>query len=436
MHYPLLIEHREIMRNFLATFLAVILVLFGTMALSHVPRQLTAHEDVVLQRVANMTPKKSNKSKAPKANGVHIQISTSRGTGITDFMAITIPENQAGSAAPIELGFNIINNTSSLFPFLKYGGLIPELIAPDGQVLRPQEPTNREFVTQRNYWLLIEPGTKRGFHIKSKLFWQNNLLQLSIPTNPDYYWELPITPENSWTFDDLRPETYQLRFTYENPSTELLNFILELNQQAELEKSITQKMMTSFINLRLIEPTEGNKSAVEVDGIHFETILLEKVLKIPKRERGAMAGVKLGGIRITNKTPHPLHLSFYNSLHPQIVGSDGQILWRGYFSDWSRQVEESDFISLNPGEDVTFFPEAAIWWQDNDQFDLVIASGDGGSHTFKITELGNYKIQWNYMNKTGELNLYDQEKRNWKQVKNIWKGMVTTPFLKLEFIRA
>ncbi|MDF5725890.1 MAG: hypothetical protein PUP91_36680 [Rhizonema sp. PD37] len=376
-----------------------------------------------------MTSKKSKKSKVPKVNGIRMDINAPRVTGTPELVAICIPENKPGNAAPVELCVHITNNTSSSFPLMIYGGLIPELMTPDGQVTRPLEPINRQFGTQEHHWSLIRSGETIGMTLKAKLSWRNNSLQLEVPTNPDYYWEPPITPENSWTFDALSFGTYQLRFVYDNPSREIISSNPKTSPLTELVAIATDRLATSFINLRLVQSTECNKSAVEVNSIRFETLVPEQVLSLPKKEPGTKVSVQLAGIRITNNTPHPLCFSFYTTLIPEIVGVDGQILQRGYFSDWSRVAEDSDFVVVIPGKDVTLFPEATLWWQENDQLLLVNDAGDGGAYTFKLTDNGTYKIQINYVNKTGFSKIYEQETRNWKQIENIWMGMVTTPFV-------
>jgi hypothetical protein len=378
---------------------------------------------------------KKKKSKVPKEKGIHMQVSVSSGVGLTDLMAITIPENKPGAVAPLELGIGFSNNTSFPFPLLVYGGLMPELVASNGQVLKPQEPTDGKFGTQRHHWSIITPGgIGTGITLKGRLYWRNSSLHLEIPTHSNY-WGTPNIPENSWTFDGLQVGNYQLRFTYESPSREVLSFIPEISEIADLGVITTQKLTTAYINLRLVEPLETDKNCVEVDGIRFETLVPEAVLNIPIKECGTQVGVELAGIRITNNTLNPTLFSFYATVKPEMIGTDGQVLFRGYFSDWLRQVEKSDFVWLQPGENYIFSLETSIWWQENDQIKFVIEVGDGGCHTFLVTNLGTYKIQLNYINAMALVNVYDQETREWKKIENIWTGMVTTPFVEFRLTR-
>ncbi|NJO28888.1 MAG: hypothetical protein HC874_16110 [Richelia sp. SL_2_1] len=422
------------MRKFLATFLAVLLIFLGTAALSNATKKVKAHEQVVIEKIATMGRKKSKaskKNKAPKEYGVRMEITTSTGIGKTD-VSIAIPENKPGTAVPLTLGLGVTNNTSQTFPFLN-GTFIPEIVAPDGEVLKPLEPINKPSGSQRYHWLLIPPGQKRGFPLRAKLYWQNNLLKLSIPTKP-HIWGSTVTDEDIWVFEALKSGTYQIRFIYETPNTEVLLSEPEINQLTELGQIYTQKLETSFVKIQLIQPTESDKNAIEVDGIRFETFLPQKVLTIPKKEPGSSGSIPLAGLSITNNTSNPIR--FINDLNPEMVNADGQILFRGYFSDWLRPIEESDLVLVMPGKEITFFYEAVIWYQEEDKFELVLSIGDGGSHTFEITELGNYKIQLNYINKTAETKVYDQEIRERKSIENIWTGMVITPLKEFNLVRS
>ncbi len=357
---------------------------------------------------------KSNKNtnKAPKENCILMQLS------MPELVAIAIPENKPGSTAPVEISIHFKNNTSS---DLQFRNLVPKLVAPDGQTLKQKESG-----TLVNKWGLIRRGLPVGITLKGRIYWQNNSLQIEIPTN-SYHWEAPpITPENSWTFDSLLPGIYKLSFVCEVLSIKTLSSNLATSQLSDINIA---NLSTNKVNLYLIEPLEINKAVVEVDGIMFETFISEEVFNIRQKETGATEQLKLAGIHITNNTPNPVRFSFYVTIIPEIVKGDGQILFRGYFSDWSRQAEESDFVLVMPGKDVSFFPKTLLFWQQNDHIQLVIDAEDGGAYTFDISDLGTYKIQMNYVNAKATVKVYDQKIMKWKQIENIWMGMVTTPLV-------
>jgi len=419
------------MRNLLAIALTFALVFFG-MAISHVSRGLTAHEDVVLERVANMTSKKSHKSNA-KANDIYMEINAPRQIGMPDLVAIVIPENKSGTAVSVELSVGITNNTSLPFPIRQYGGLIPELVGPEGQIKRPQEPINRQFGTRENDWILVRGRDTSQISLTAKLSWRNNSLQLQVPTHPDH-WQVPITPDNSWTFDTLGTGIYQIRFTYDSPSKEILSSNPKTRLLAELEGIATRRLVTPFANLRLVQPVEHDKSAVEVDGIRFKTFV-QQVLNVPKKEPGEKESLKLAGIRITNNRSNPVCFSLYTSLIPEIVGADGEIVPRGYFSDMLISAQESDFVLAMPGKNITFFPKAGLWWLNEDKFLLIIDAGDGGGWTFQPLKLGNYHIHFTYANSTNSSHFDDIKTGGGKQMENIWTGIVTTPFVEFHLTR-
>jgi hypothetical protein len=361
---------------------------------------------------------KSNKNKASKENVILMRLR------MPELVAIAIPENKPGSTTPVEISIHFKNNTSSDLQFIN---LVPRFLAPDGQTLKQKESG-----TPVNNWGLIRRGLPIGITLKGRIYWQNNSLQIEIPTN-SYHWEAPpITPENSWTFDSLLPGIYKLSFVCENQSIKTLYSNLAISEFSDVNLA---NLSTNEVNLYLIEPLESNKAVVEVNGIRFETFISKQVFNIRQKEPGATDQLKLAGIRITNNTPNPVRFSFYVTIIPEIVKADGQILFRGYFSDWSRQAEESDFVLVLPGKDVIFFPKTLILWQQNDQIQLLVDAEDGGAYTFDVSDLGTYKIQLNYVNTKGSVKIYDQEIMKWKQIENIWMGMVTTPLVEFRLTR-
>lgn len=368
--------------------------------------------------MSKRSKRKSHKSKAFKEKGIIMSLRMPK------HVAIAIPKKKRGNTAPIEFDITFKNNTSSDSPFKNF---VPQLVAPDGQMLKRKEPE-----TPRQNWGLITRGLPVGFTLKGRIYWLNNSLTLSIP-NFRHSQEAPaITLENSWTFDGMQPGIYKLSFVCEVPNTKILSLNVETSELSEIH--ITN-LSTNEVNFHLLEPLESNQAVVEVDGISFETIISEPIFNIPKKEPGAKARLNLAGIRITNNTPNPVHFSFYVTVIPEIVKADGQVLFRGYFSDWSREAIESDIVLVMPGENVTFFPWSAIWWQENDQFEFVIEARDGGYYTFQFTDLGSYQIKLNYVNNMEMLKVYDEETGNIRQIENIWTGMIITPFVEFQLKR-
>ncbi|TAE59788.1 MAG: hypothetical protein EAZ87_08335 [Nostocales cyanobacterium] len=343
------------------------------------------------------------------------------GKGILDFVAISLPEKKPGIVHPLELGVSFTNKTS-LFLFFK--DLVPQLVAPDGQILKRKEPDNKG-----NSWKLITPGLPVGIVLKGKISWHDTSLQLEIPTYSYHSESPPIATENSWKFDDLRPGIYKLKFICDILVRDNSFCNSQINLLSESEEIVTHKLETNSLNLHLFEPLEVNNHAVKIDNIQFKTILSKKVLTIPKQKKETRPPLNFAGISITNNTLNPINFSFYITVIPEIIGTDGQILFRSYFSDWSRQAENSDFVLAMPGENIIFFPSSALQWQHDDHVQLSFSAEDGGVYTFELTGSGTYKIQLNYVNTIKIVNVYNQEAKEWKKIENIWTGMVTTPFV-------
>lgn len=70
-------------------------------------------------------------------------------------------------------------------------------------------------------------------------------------------------------------------------------------------------------------------NAVEVDGIRFRT-LVQQVVTVPLRGDSTRESIKLAGIRISNNTLKSLHFSLYNSLLPDIIDSQENLLSKSY----------------------------------------------------------------------------------------------------------
>ncbi len=76
--------------------------------------------------------------------------------------------------------------------------------------------------------------------------------------------------------------------------------------------------LTSFV-----EGVDNN--AVEVDGIHLETVVFNPIWRIPANQHGANTPVQFG-VRITNKTSESIRVPLALSFGPKILKMDGQEL--------------------------------------------------------------------------------------------------------------
>ncbi|MFB2920073.1 MULTISPECIES: hypothetical protein [Aerosakkonema] len=187
-------------------------------------------------------------------------------------------------------------------------------------------------------------------------------------------------------------------------------------------------------SLMPVESTDSN--AVEVDGIRFETAIPERVWRIPENKPGVATSVQLG-ISVTNNTSNPLYFSFYNYMLPELVKSDGQSLLSGGGSNRMPYPIESDFLLVRPGERVTHFREAKLFWNENQ---LLFGSHNSrvslrlGTWVYQDIKPGSYYIRFNYSNREPQATYYKPETKQPIRLEGIWTGRVTTPFIDIRLV--
>jgi hypothetical protein len=403
-----------------------------------------------------MTSFESHESNLFEIDGIHLRIWE------PNLIVLPIPENRSDSSISVEIveiKVYLINNTPNPCHLNPNKTLIPELLTSDGQVLQGQiildEPVNefqsnippqqgfgiwlRELVSNLSQSLkrsearvfdprLIDSGLQIPFTLALRLIWQNNRLQFQVINSPRYSPIIFSLLDKSWFFDGLQLGKYQLRFIWGNVG----NSESSSDPQTREILSVVQ-LATQFVNLRVVEPVGDHNSAIEVDGIRFETLMPERVLTLPEKKRGIVTRVQLG-IRITNNTPRAVRFSFFATIIPQLLETNNQVSLRGYFSTITKRPLESDFPLVMPGENVTFFPYSLLYWRKRDQFILNIEAGDGGYWSFKALKAGIYQIQLTYNNKDAVAEIYDRETMNTNLIEGIWTGMMSTPKIEFRFV--
>jgi len=424
------------------------------MGLSHAPINLTAYKDVQKEKVANMTFRELNDSNSFQVNGINVEIM------LPDTVALAIPENKPSAISPVKLVVQITNNTLELFSISFNDTFIPELVNSDGQTLQgipviyKQDISNRSNISQQQNWRfklrylfsrlvnfnrrkypisvnswLVQPGSKSSSHLNGRLFWQNDLLILELPTK-DYSLDFEyFRPRTYYSFKRLQPGNYQLRFIYFNKFS-IYNNELDAIEVRNLPQMASSHPTAAFVNVRLIQPVEPNSIAVEVDGIRFETLMPERVLRLPRIKRDAIVSMQLG-IRITNNTQEPLRFScFFATLIPEIVGANGQILERSGGNDAVKVPKESDFPLTMPGESIELFPEARLLWHKLDKITLHI----GGYWWFVELKLATYQIRFRYEEFRETREWIERRRESIEQMRSekVWSGRVDIPFAEFQ----
>lgn len=422
-----------------------------------------------------MTSEQLSDNNAIELSGINLEIM------LPDPTAITIPENRAGITPPITFGINITNNTSMSFRFNLYESLIPELVTSEGQALQRQlinekpegevQPNRyrtgwagrlTEFIsnlklsqecneTREINYLLVEPRESTFITIDASLAWEDNLLVLKISTRLNEFAE-PIDFHNFWLFEALLPGNYQIRFIYQHNCVNRVIPEIDTLEITNVEESKSELLISPFVNLRLVQPVEADSNAVEMDGVRFEILVPERVLSIPKNNlmhkllylMKSLSPIPIDyyysfiipvqiGIRITNNTSTPLRFSFYFTLFLEIMGVDGLIPFRGEWISHS-EPSNSDVLSVMPGEDITFFPEAEIFGLWEEQFGLRTPTGNGGIWIFQPLTLETYQVRFTYRSDLTMIKIYESVKTD--TTLDIWSGQISTPFVDFRLVRS
>lgn len=169
------------------------------MAVGHVPRKVTAHENGVAQSVANITSQTSNDSNVVEVGGIRFEI-------LMPQPVLTIPKKQPHTYTPVYVGLRIINFTSIPHRFSNF--FIPQLAGADGQLLERGGGGDNTFPSKECDFPIVIPGQSMTFFINGRLLWRNNTLQI----------ELYDRPGHVLSFYDLKPGKYQLRLAYSKKS--------------------------------------------------------------------------------------------------------------------------------------------------------------------------------------------------------------------------
>lgn len=432
---------RYFFRFLLALLMAALLVVtYGSI-------QAVGNKNSKVEKVTNMASRKSKRSNQVKQNDLQLkENSLQLKMEWPKIVAISIPENKPGVTAEFSFTVSLTNNTPAPVPLaIDYDALIPEIFGPDGQALHRREPINRQIGNGEYHGSLVGVRQQISTSMEGRLSWQNNLLQLILhrPT----YDESPIDIDKSWSFDILGSGEYQVRFTYETPTGIIvytnpftLFNIKEILEKKEMpleriEVAGTGQLVTPLANFRLLQPVGLHNSAVEVDGIRFETFIPEPLLTLPNKSDNSYQSVQIG-MRITNNTPTPFYFSFYGSFYPELIMPDGQVQRRGYATDWMRGPEESDFLLVTPGKSVTFFPDISLFWTNHSQFSLGVSSGYGGSCSFDQLKPGIYHFRFQYYNTSDTIpkkNLAGESIES-LPIEKVWTGWVKTPFVEFRLI--
>jgi len=159
--------------------------------------------------------------------------------------ALTIPPKKIDARTSIELGIRVTNLSSNSYRFVFFY-LRPEIVTVDGKQLKKSGGINANCRPLADDFVLLKPGDSVTSFINAQLFWY---LEPFVPK--EYANELVLQGQNKlgfvWSFLNLKPETYLVRFPYNNrSSTKEVDLSEDALKQKEvdLNEEIKEEILT------------------------------------------------------------------------------------------------------------------------------------------------------------------------------------------------
>jgi hypothetical protein len=180
---------------------------------------------------------------------------------------------------------------------------------------------------------------------------------------------------------------------------------------------------------------QSSQEVVEKDGLFFQTVVSQPNFLIPRRNRNtdrldismpikADSSIPIDiGVRIRNNTNRMVRLTGRYMSNPIFVRENGQKIQPGSECTLITAPKESEYPWVRPGESVTFFVRATIFWYEDE---LTMNARDifGCYWDFGDLKPGKYKLQFRYRGTTEEADVYKPER---KVISGMWMGEVVTP---------
>ncbi|MBD2729099.1 hypothetical protein H6G96_22985 [Nostoc sp. FACHB-892] len=381
-----------------------------------------------------------------ESNGTSIEI-VNPNTILFPTRIYPIPKKQIGINIPIKFSVSINHTNSNYFYLNHLQALIPELLTSNGQRMQGHLVTD-DLVTNQQIkqpdsspsiqsdWSRIRPKCRTTFSVTAKLFWQDNSLQLKIPTIPDYVLDC-FKSNYFWYFDALETKTYQLRFILNTDVRDICVSNSNINQEAIERETSSDILATPWVNICLVQLLSTDSNAIEVDGVLFKIDMPESVLTIHSKLFKAKTDVKLG-VYITNNTSTTLCFYQLSSIDAILISDDGKpINWSGDPTKLAWKNNEQNYHLLQPGEKMFLDLHGKLFWYSS-QLQFAIYSktrslnGESGSYYFHNLQAGAlYHLQVIYQ--VSELRARRLEE---KVLEKVWSGRIAMPLVEFRLIKA
>lgn len=389
-------------------------------------------------------------------------------------ISLAIPQKQSEIYSSVNFWIRLNNNSSEFVKINTSNFLFPELIGSDGCSI-PRQITKQKLVSKNhslglseseqkkflkkfkintipeNTEWLIDPMSSGLFCLTAFLSWQANSLQLKFSTRPDDQFFL-TNYKYFWSFNDLTPGDYRLKFVYNLNGENLDGLKTENLENESPPKNKLEELTTSFKTLLLIEPKKLNPCAVEFNGVCFETFVPERVITLPKKNLWSKfkslclsffgtqsehdpCGVLVNiGIRVTNNTLIPVRFDFFDFIIPDIV--DAHTLHPLIIDGCCLRPEapcDAHLPLVMPQESFIFLINAEIFWYWGNNFKMKIIDNNGCYWFLEPIKSGNYQIRFTYNKEQRLLHVSDDVNNQEKIIEDLWVGQVVTPFVEIQF---
>ncbi|MEG4292044.1 hypothetical protein Q5692_24915 [Microcoleus sp. C2C3] len=233
--------------------------------------------------------------------------------------------------------------------------------------------------------------------------------------------ELKAAEIDGIRFESIMPEPV-LTLPKKQPDT---NGVIAFGHVPRLLAGAVDSELGRATELTSFESTHSN--AVEVDGIHLETVVFNPIWRIPANLHGANTPVQFG-VRITNKTSESIRVPLALSLGPKIVKMDGQELKivNQVISSDPPTLKKPLCPSIKPGKSETFVWNWILQWQNN-QLQLEGTNAYGAPWIYEPLSPGVYSIALEYDVRSTIVQLCELITKVPRTEEKIWVGRGTTP---------
>ncbi len=167
---------------------------------------------------------------------------------------LIIPPKEVDVSTPVEWGISVTNNSSNSYRFVFFH-LVPEIVKANGEKVNFGYATNVIYHPCACDFILLKPGDSVSSVVNGKLYW---LLKEQIPKDSEdrllVREKLILQGCNRfggvWSFSNLDPDTYFVRFLYEKLTTgEKLRSTQEI-----VEDIWVGKVLTPWAKFSLVMP--------------------------------------------------------------------------------------------------------------------------------------------------------------------------------------